>query len=88
MHKLEKKGPELFFVNKEMLQGIETLAGIAKKQSDNETYEFLTMVKTGLSKIISITPMMNELAEKERSAGNEKLKLADFIEQLFPEIKK
>lgn len=87
MTKHDKKGPELFFVNSEMLQGIETLADIAKKQRDNDTYDFLTMVKTGLAKIISITPMMNELAAKERAAGQEKIKLAEFIEQLFPEVK-
>jgi hypothetical protein len=85
--KQDKKGPELFLINESMLQGLENLAQISKKQRDNETYEFLTMVKTGLAKIVSITPLMNELAARERTAGNEKIKLADFIEQLFPEVK-
>lgn len=87
-HKAEKKGPELFFVDEQMCHGLQVLADIAKKQNDNSTSDFLMLVKTGLSKIISITPEMVKLAAELRRIGAEKIKLAEYIEQLFPESKK
>lgn len=86
--KHDKKGPELFFINDDMLAGIETLAKQYKHNRDHNTADFLMLVKTGLSKIVSITPLMNELAAKERALGQEKIRLAEFIEQLFPTIDK
>ena len=87
MTRHDKKGPELFFISEEMLTGLETLALQFKAHKDRDNHDFLMKVKTGLSKIVSITPMMNELAAKERATGQEKIKLAEFIEQLFPEVK-
>lgn len=83
--KHEKKGPELFLITEEMLNGLETLALQFKKIHDNDNYDFLILVKTGLSKIIAITPELNKLAEKLKSQGNENIKLAEYIEQLFPQ---
>ena len=84
----DKKGPELFIVNTDMLAGVETLAKQFKKIHDETNYDFLMMVKTGLSKIIAITPKMIELSEMLKKTAKQKNDLADYIDQLFPEEKK
>jgi hypothetical protein len=85
--KYDKKGPELFLITEEMLTGLETLAAQFKKHHDNYNYNFLTLVKTGLTKIIAITPVLNDIAKQLKESGSADIKLAEYIEQLFPVTK-
>ena len=87
MHKHEKRGPELFLINAAMVTGLETLAGQFKKIHDHHNSDFLMAIKTGLSKTLAVTPEMNKMSVSLREQAKAMIALADWIEQLFPEVK-
>jgi hypothetical protein len=85
--KHDKKGPELFNISESMLSGVETLAKQFKHAHDNHNYDFLMSIKTGLSKIVAAIPDMNILSVNLKLQAKNMTALAEWIEQLFPEVK-
>ena len=85
--KHDKKGPELFMVTPELLQGLENLAGICRKTREFDFADLLIQAKTGCSKVMSITPEVNSLAGALRRQAIELNHMADYLEQLFPQSK-
>jgi hypothetical protein len=83
-NKADKKGPELLIVDTAMLQGVENLCNIAKKNRDNDLYNFLTTVKTALSKYPAIAVDIKETVEEARKLSDLLRKYADLAEQIFP----
>jgi hypothetical protein len=86
--KHEKNGLDLFIITPAMLQGLDTLAAQFKKAHDEHNYNFLTTIKTALSKYAVISTHVNEMASLERAVAAALKKSADFEEQLFPIIRK
>jgi hypothetical protein len=82
--KHDKKGPELMVVDTAMLQGVENLCNIAKKNRDNDLYEYLSSVKTALSKYPAIAETINERAKEAREISKKLHEWADLAEQIFP----
>lgn len=82
--KHEKSGLTLFSVTTEMLEGLERIAHIFKKAGDNQNYDFLMSIKTGLSKYPVAAKHINEMAVLNRAAAKALTDAADFEEQLFP----
>ena len=83
-NKADKKGPELLIVDTAMLQGMDNLCGIAKKNRDNELYDYLTLVKTALSKYPAIAEVMRERIKQARELSKELKEFSDLAEQMFP----
>lgn len=88
MHNYDKKGPELFIVTEELLQGLENFAGICRKQRNYDYSELLTSAKVACSKVPTITPEVNSLATDIRNLSKKMADMADRIELLFPMVKK
>ena len=82
--KADKKGPELLIVNTAMLQGMENLCMIAKKNRDGDLYDFLTTIKTALSKYPAIAADIDSRVKEARILAVELNKFADLAEQMFP----
>jgi hypothetical protein len=85
MSKHDKKGPELFQINTEMLHGIEVMAAMYKQHHDFHNYDFLMAIKTGLSKTIAVTPEVRRVASELRTKAKEMVALADWLDLVFPQ---
>lgn len=87
MPKPEKSGLDLLIVTPEMLQGLDTLAGMSKAAGDSHTGDFIIQVKTALVKYPAFAKHAREMAGLQRIAAKALNDSADFIEQLLPEHK-
>ena len=85
MSKHDKKGPELFQINEQMLHGIEVMAAMYKQHHDFHNSDFLMTIKTGLSKTIAVTPEVRRLAVELRAKAKDITALADWLELVFPQ---
>jgi hypothetical protein len=83
--KHEKKGPELLIVDSMMLNGIETLAAQFRAKHDYGNYDFLTNIKTALTKYPAIAEQIAEQSKEARKISAQLLQWADNAEQLFPQ---
>lgn len=86
LSKHDKKGPELLHLDDTMLSGVNTLAEQFKTAGDNKNYEFLTLIKTVLSKYPSVVERNNALAAEARELAKALIEFADHTEQLFPAV--
>jgi hypothetical protein len=82
--KHDKKGPELFAVTPELLQGLENFAGILKKQRQLDYAELVLNAKTGCSKVPSITPEVHKICADLKDQAKRLTNFAEALEQLFP----
>ncbi|MBE3140802.1 MAG: hypothetical protein IMZ61_02090 [Planctomycetes bacterium] len=85
MTRHDKKGPELLIVDKAMLDGLETLASQFKKLRDHDNADFLTKVKTALTKHPAIAELIAAQSSEARKLSQQLSQWADSAEQLFPQ---
>lgn len=87
-NKQDKKGPELLIVDTAMLQGIDTIAKRFKAAHEEETYDFLQLIKTALAKYPSMVNDAKKIGLAAEYAMESIKKFRDLVEQIWPDNKK